>query len=87
MTRTRIRVSYWGGIADRLHRKTETFDFEQPPEVQALLEQIIKEVGPQGKELLRMPGVLLAANGHAVGPGHLLADGDAVDILQAVPGG
>jgi molybdopterin converting factor small subunit len=87
MTGTQIRVHYWGGIAAGLMRKTETFRFQAPPDVRALVERIIAESGPQGKELLGMPGLLLAANGRAVGLGHRLADGDSVDVLPAVAGG
>jgi len=87
MTGTRILVRYWGGIAAKLSRNTETFRFPSPPDVQSLVDRIIEEAGPAGKEALRRPGVVLAANGRAVGPRHLLADGDAVDILPAVAGG
>ena len=87
MTGVEIRVRYWGVIASRLNREIESFHFQSPPDVQALLERIIEEVGPEGKEVLRHPGLLLAANGRSVGPGHRLAGGDTVDFLSAVAGG
>ena len=80
-------VRYWGGIAAKLSRNTETFRFPSPPDVRALVDRIIEEAGPAGKDALRQPGVVLSANGRAVGPGHRLADGDAVDILPVVAGG
>jgi molybdopterin converting factor small subunit len=87
MSGTQIRVRYWGGIAAKLQRKTETLLFQAPPDMRALVERIIEETGPDRGEVLRQPGVLLAANGRTVGLGHRLADGDAVDILPAVAGG
>jgi molybdopterin converting factor small subunit len=87
MSGTQIRVRYWGGIAAKLNRKSETILFQAPPDMQALVNRIIEEADPEVKEVLRQPGVLLAANGRTVGLGHHLADGDAVDILPAVAGG
>ena len=87
MTGVEIRVRYWGVIASRLNRGIDTLHFQSPPEVQALLDRIIEEVGPESKEVLCQPGVLLAANGRSVGRGHRLADGDTVDVMSAVAGG
>ena len=87
MTGVEIRVRYWGLIASKLNREIETLHFQSPPEVRALLDRIIEETGPDGKEVLRQPGVLLAANGRSVGPDQRLADGDTVDVLSAVAGG
>ena len=87
MTGAKILVRYWGAVASRLDRKSETFRFPAPPDVQALMRRIIEEAGPEAKDALRHPGLVLAANGKAVGPDHRLADGDAVDVLPAVSGG
>jgi molybdopterin converting factor small subunit len=87
MTGVEIRVRYWGTIASRMGREIEAFTFPLPPEVRTLLERIAAETGPEGEEALRAPGVLVAVNGRSVGPEHLLADGDTVDLLSAVSGG
>ncbi len=87
MTGVEIRVRFWGTIASRLNREIEAFAFPSPPEVRALLERIMVETGPEGKEVLQAPGVLVAVNGRSVGPAHRLADGDTVDVLSAVSGG
>lgn len=87
MTGATILVRYWGAVAARLNRKSETFRFPAPPDMRALVSRIIEEAGPESKEALRQPGLLLAANGRAVGPAHRLADGDAVDVLSPVSGG
>jgi molybdopterin converting factor small subunit len=87
MTGVEIRVRYWGTIASKLNKEIETLHFETPPNVRALLDSIIEEAGPEGKEVLRALGVLLAANGRSVGQRHRLANGDTVDVLSAVAGG
>jgi molybdopterin converting factor small subunit len=87
MTGMQIRVRYWGTIASKLKKESESLHFESTPDVRTLLDSIIEEAGPEGKEALRAPGVLLAANGRSVGKGHRLADGDTVDVLSAVAGG
>ncbi len=87
MTGATILVRYWGAVAARLNRKSETFRFPAPPSMQTLVGRIMEDAGPEGKEALQQPGLLLAANGRAVGLGHRLADGDAVDVLTPVSGG
>ncbi len=87
MTGATILVRYWGAVAARLNRKSETFRFATPPDMQTLVGRIMEDAGPEGKEALQQPGLLLAANGRAVGLGHRLADGDAVDVLTPVSGG
>jgi molybdopterin converting factor small subunit len=87
MTGAKILVRYWGAVAVKLKRKTETLQFPVPPDMRALLGRIAGEASPEGREALQQPGLLLAANGRAVGPGHRLADGDAVDIVTPVSGG
>ncbi len=82
-----ILVRYWGAVASRLNRRSDTFRFPAPPDMQALVDRIIEEAGPGSREALQQPGLLLAAGGRAVGLKHRLADGDAVDVLSPVSGG
>ena len=87
MTDAKILVRYWGAVASQLNRRSETLRFPAPPDMQALVDRIIEEAGPGSREALQQPGLLLAANGRAVGLRHRLADGDAVDVLTPVSGG
>jgi molybdopterin converting factor small subunit len=87
MAGAKILVRYWGAVAAKLKRKAETLQFPAPSDVQALLDRVAEQAGPEGREALQQPGLLLSVNGRAVGPGHRLADGDEVDLLSPVSGG
>ncbi len=99
MTGVEIRVRYWGGIAEKLGRRAETFRFPQPVDVRTLLSRIIAEHGPGCEGLFfdstekgdggsrRKPAALMTVNDAVAGAERVLADGDTVGFVQAVAGG